>query len=85
MYKKITMALAIAAILTASALTMSNQAFAQQAEKGNIGSAAQTPIHFLGKILAGPEAQLGLNHILEGQQASVSHNLGCSPWDPRDC
>jgi hypothetical protein len=95
-------ALAIATILTAyiSAPTLSNQAFAQQDEKGNIGSAAQgigalgqtqagqaalNTIHILGKALAGPEAQLGLNHILEGQQASVSHNLGCSPWDPRDC
>jgi hypothetical protein len=64
--------LAIATILTA--LNTSNQAFAQQEEKGNIGSAAQNPIHFLGKILAGHEAQLG--KILGGHVG-----LGCPPWD----
>jgi hypothetical protein len=78
MNKKISliMALAIAAILTTytSALTYSNQAFAQQDEKGNIGSTAQTTIHFLGKILAGHEAQLG--KILGGHPG-----LGCPPWD----
>jgi hypothetical protein len=66
------MALTIATILTA--LNTSNQAFAQQEEKGNIGSAAQNPIHFLGKILAGHEGQLG--KILGGHRG-----LGCPPWD----
>jgi hypothetical protein len=57
MYKKMsTIGLAIATILTTyiSAVSLSNQAFAQQDEKGNIGSATQTPIHFLGKILDDP-------------------------------
>jgi hypothetical protein len=66
--------LVTATILTASALNMSDQAFAQQDEKGNIGSTAQTTIHFLGKILAGHEAQLG--KILGGHPG-----LGCPPWD----
>jgi hypothetical protein len=77
MYKKMsTIGLAIATILTTyiSAVSLSNQAFAQQDEKGNIGSAAQTPIHFLGKILAGHEGQLG--KILGGHRG-----LGCPPWD----
>jgi hypothetical protein len=82
MYKKTStiIGLAIATILTAyiSALSMSNQTFAQQDEKGNIGSAAQTTIHYLGKILAGHEAQLG--KILGGHPS-----LGCNPLDPRDC
>jgi hypothetical protein len=85
--------LAIARILIIYVSALSNQAFAD--EKGNIGSAvsrgqtrafAQDTIHYLAKILAGPEAQLGLNHILEGQQGSVKHaGLRCSPWDTRDC
>jgi hypothetical protein len=66
--------LAIATILTTYIAALSNQAFAQQDEKGNIGSVAQTPIHFLGKILAGHEGQLG--KILGGHRG-----LGCPPWD----
>jgi hypothetical protein len=54
-------------------MKMSNQAFARGIV--GLGQAAQNTIHFLGKILAGPKAQIGLDHILEGQQASVSHNL----------
>jgi hypothetical protein len=87
----IAFSLAIATILTA--LTLSNQAFAisvivsptDNLGQTQAGQAALNTIHILGKALAGPEAQLGLDHVLEGQQASVSHNLGCSPWDPRDC
>jgi hypothetical protein len=101
--------LAIATILTASALSLSNQAFAITVIVSPTGNLGQTQsgqaetgwsfntIHILGKALAGPEAQLGLNHILEGQRASVSHaGLGCphnipigstqiSPLDPSGC
>jgi hypothetical protein len=61
-------------ILTAyiSALTMSNQAFAQQDEKGNTGSAKQTPIHVLGKILGDPAQR----NLLAGQEAHVGQVLG---------
>jgi hypothetical protein len=76
MYKKTSTikALVITTILTAyiSALVLSNQAFAQQDEKGNIGSAAQAPIHFLGKILAEHE-DLGLGG--DNRMIPPDHNV----------
>ena len=87
------MGLAIATILTAyiSALTYSNQVFAQIGQEVNprvTDAVTQANVKVLGqeaevgKILAGHEAQLG--KILEGQQGSHP-GLGCSPWDPRGC
>jgi hypothetical protein len=75
MYKKITMALAIAAILTAytATLVMSNQAFAAQSN-----GILQGQQHFFrplpGNLLHTQDAKLG--------KTLANAGLGCNPWDP---
>jgi hypothetical protein len=76
MYKKITMAMAIAAILTAyiSALTVSNQAFAQ-GTSGNIvvapGATVSIKLNVAGGQLGGPPSNTGgglVGQVLAGQE-----------------
>jgi hypothetical protein len=89
MYKKITMALAIATILTASALTMSNQAFAEKdvfpgggLQSSQPGQEAQ---HDVGQVLGGIHTTI---HNILGGSTTRDHGdhgdlLGCgNPWDP---
>jgi hypothetical protein len=81
MYRKITMGLTIAAILTAyiSTLTLSSQAFAEEAQAGKIvaGEEAQA-----GKIVAGEEAQAG--KIVAGEEAQAgkieAHAICLNCW-----
>jgi hypothetical protein len=83
MYKKITMVLTMATILTAfiSALVLSNQAFAQHTGQVSTGrSLIGNVLTQVGKVLTGHEAQLG--KVLGGGNRMIG--LGCvwNPFDP---
>jgi hypothetical protein len=79
MHKKTStiMALTIATILTASALTLSNQAFAQSSTIHNSQSQSVTGALHSGKVLGGHVAQLGsFTDRVQSTQAHLGQALG---------